>query len=399
MSEFTNNRKQRIEDLLELFYAILNKDEALDAIKRSQNLIDQSTPLDIILLVDKLVDTNLPMDKLKTGINKFLNIMNKTIKDYPYEPPLKESFLDCCIKNNSELDKKLKVLRPSIKQLNKTPEDKELKIEIVNELNILLEYDKYYIIKENVLFPLIEKNLKDFRCINVMWSFHDDIRNHLKKLIFILSDENYNLKEFNTLIGYVYFKMFAIIFREERILFPYVQERIPQDIIDSVFSESNEIGFPYYTPQKIISKEKTKNEIDPGSVNLKTGNLTAEQLILIFNHLPVDITYVDENDKVKFFSTPKKRIFTRTNAIIGRKVSNCHPPESVHVVEEILDAFKNGTKDKASFWIKMKGEFILIQYFALRDESNNYKGVIEVTQEVEEIRKLEGEKRLLDWNK
>ena len=117
----------------------------------------------------------------------------------------------------------------------------------------------------------------------------------------------------------------------------------------------------------------------------------------MLNHLPVDITYVDEYNKVKYFSSPKKRIFPRTNAIIGRDVKNCHPPESVHIVEQIVKAFREGKKDKADFWIKMKDEFILIQYFAIRDESGSYKGVIEVSQEVSEIKALEGERRLLDW--
>jgi PAS domain S-box-containing protein len=113
--------------------------------------------------------------------------------------------------------------------------------------------------------------------------------------------------------------------------------------------------------------------------------------------LPVDITYVDENNKVKFFSTPEKRIFRRTNSIIGRDVKNCHPHESVHVVEQIVEAFRRGEKDKASFWIRMKGEMILIQYFVVRDEDGNYRGVVEVSQEITEIQNIQGEKRLLDW--
>ena len=131
--------------------------------------------------------------------------------------------------------------------------------------------------------------------------------------------------------------------------------------------------------------------------NLGTGYLTIEQIKLIFNHLPVDVTYVDENNKVKYFSTPKKRIFPRTTAIIDREVDNCHPPESVHVVRKIIESFRNGEKDQADFWIKMKGEYILIQYFAVRDELKNYKGVIEVSQEISGIKAIDGEKRLLDW--
>jgi DUF438 domain-containing protein len=117
---------------------------------------------------------------------------------------------------------------------------------------------------------------------------------------------------------------------------------------------------------------------------------------MMLNHLPVDMTLVDENDEVRYFSTPGDRIFPRSKAIIGRKVENCHPPSSVHVVTELLDAFKAGKKDKESFWIQMGKKFILIQYFALRDEKGTYKGTLEVSQDVSEIRSLTGEKRLMD---
>ena len=397
MSEFTNNKKKRIAELLKLFHSIAEKDDAVNAIKRNQDLISQSIPSDIITLVDFLVKSELPIEKLKTGINKFLNVMNASIKKHPYTQPKPDSFLDCCIKNNAELDKKLKALRPLIRQLNKTPDNNSLKQKLNTDLAILLTFEKYYIIKENILFPMLENHWKNFRCLSVMWSFHDDIRNNLKKLIALLSGKDFEIKDFNKLIGDVFFNMYAIKFREERILFPYMMETIDEDNINELFAESLKIGFPFYTPQNIITKKKNMTKEDSDSIDLKTGNLSIEQIILLFNHLPVDITYVDEHNKVKYFSTPKKRIFPRTNSIIGRDVHNCHPPKSVHIVEKIVDAFKNGTKDKASFWINMKDETILIQYFAIRDESGNYKGVIEVSQEISEIKNLEGENKLLDW--
>lgn len=397
MSEFTNKQENRIQKLLKLFYAILEKNEAVNAIKSSQELIDQSIPSDIIMLVDKVVKSDIPMDELKTGINKFLNVMNASIKKHPYNLPKANSYLDCCIQNNAILDEKLKALRPSIKEINKSTDDKHLKESIKNDVEILLTFEKYYIIKENILFPMLENQWKNFRCLSVMWSFHDDIRNNLKKLISLLSAQNFEIKTFNKLIGDVFLNMYAIKFREERILFPYMMETITEDRINDLFVESLAIGFPYYTPKNILSKKSEMTKDSSDTIDLKTGNLSIEQIILLFNHLPVDITFVDEHNKVKFFSTPKKRIFPRTNAIIGRDVHNCHPPKSVHIVEQIVEEFRNGTKDKASFWIKMKNEMILIQYFAIRDESNTYKGVVEVSQEISEIQSLEGENKLLDW--
>lgn len=122
-----------------------------------------------------------------------------------------------------------------------------------------------------------------------------------------------------------------------------------------------------------------------------------EQLLAVFNFLPIDITIVDENEKVAFFNRPKDRIFPRSPAVIGRDVNNCHPPKSVHIVKKIIEAFRAGEKNEAKFWINAKGKAIFIQYFALRDSKGNYKGVLEVSQDITELKSLEGEKRLLDW--
>jgi DUF438 domain-containing protein len=232
-----------------------------------------------------------------------------------------------------------------------------------------------------------------------MWSFHDDIRRNLKEIIVLLSAPTLDKTQFNKVLGDIYFNMFAIINREERILFPHIETTFTAEQLDALFNESIEMGFPYYNPVKTTPTIPTEKTMQYGEIDLSTGNLTAEQIILLFSHLPVDITYVDENNTVKFYSNPPHRIFPRTNAIIGRDVRNCHPPESVHVVEEIVENFREGKKEVASFWIKMKAQFILIQYFAVRDQQGVYKGVIEVSQEISEIKALEGERRLLDWTK
>ena len=397
MSEFTKHNEKRVDFIVSLYNIISGKKNTVEAIKQNQHLIDSVIPSDIIFAVDQLVRSNIPFDELKKGVNKLLNILYTAIQNYPYSEPPPGSYFDCCIKNNSELDKRLKSIRPLLKQLNKTPLDIMIKKQLAEIVSGILEYEKYYQVKENVLFPFIENHLDEYRCLQLMWSFHDDIRRNLKDLNQHLLAERIELKPVNRLFGDIFFNMYAIIFREERILFPYLEEISLADDLNSLFKDSLEIGFPYYTPVMKTGEEQSSNHIDLHNINLKSGNLTAEQIVLLFNHLPVDITFVDENNKVKFFSTPKKRIFPRTNAIIGRDVHNCHPPESVHVVEKIIEAFKSGEKDKASFWIRIKDELILIQYFAMYDNGGKYKGVIEVSQEVSEIQGLEGEKRLLDW--
>ena len=398
MSEFTNHKNDRVTQLQELFLLVINEELTSARAAEYQELIDHTTPADVIAVVDELVRLEIPMPTLKKGINKALNLLNKRLLDYPYIPPKSNSFLDLMIQNNDQIEIRLKSIRPLIKAIN-GENDEMIRIELKERFNDLSRIDLHYQIKEHIFFPKIEKYMTDYRCLQVMWSFHDDIRRNLKTINLMLEQPSFDIKVLNRLIGDLYFNTYAIKFREERVLFPIVTELIPEIELNAMIAESLEIGFPFVRPKAQFKPAPPVKSKTSGEIDLKTGAVSAEQIRLIFNHLPVDITYVDENNKVKFYSTPEKRIFRRTNSIIGRDVKNCHPHESVHVVEEIVDAFRKGEKDKASFWIKMKGEFILIQYFAVRDEQGIYRGVVEVSQEVTEIRNLEGEQRLLDWTR
>ncbi len=133
-----------------------------------------------------------------------------------------------------------------------------------------------------------------------------------------------------------------------------------------------------------------------GALNLDTGVLTAEQVNLLLARLPVDVTFVDENDTVRYYSQGAERVFARTPQIIGRKVQNCHPPASVHVVNKLIEELRQGTRDSAEFWIQMGGRFVYIHYAAVRSPDGKYRGVIETTQDLTHLRSLQGERRLLD---
>ncbi len=398
MSEFTKHNKRRVEQLEVLFYGILKGDKLGQLVRDNQSIIDSCVPSDVVAVVDRLVIEKVPIEELKKGINKLLNLLHKSLSEYPYYPPSKSSYLGCLVENNRLMEERLLAIKPLFRDVNKKASDESIKTELLDKLIDLEKYGNYYTIKENLLFPVIEKYISDYRCLQVMWSFHDDIGRNLKSAIKMLKGEiATDMKLFNRWVGDIFFNMYAVKFREERILFPMVEEIIPEEILNSLFDESIEIGFPYFQP-KIFSMNENRTIVSGNSeIDLETGNLSVEQIKLMFNHLPVDITFVDENNKVKYFSTPKKRIFPRTKSVIGRDVHNCHPPESVHIVEQIVESFRNGKKDVASFWINIKGNMLLIQYFAVRDENGSYKGVMEVSQEISEIQNLEGENRLLDW--
>jgi len=126
-------------------------------------------------------------------------------------------------------------------------------------------------------------------------------------------------------------------------------------------------------------------------------NLSQEQLAGILEAIPVEISFVDENNLVKFWNKHETRIFKRPTSVIGKSVQNCHPRQSVDKVNQILSDFKSGRRDSAEFWINLKGKTVYIRYFAVRDKTGKYLGTLEATQDITEIKKIEGEKRLLEY--
>lgn len=200
------------------------------------------------------------------------------------------------------------------------------------------------------------------------------------------------------LVHYIIQEVTDMIYREENILFPMALSHFTEYEWVKIAQGSDEIGYcltepeAEWKPERNVLEEKTISE---GYIKMETGILSLKQLELLLNHLPVDITFIDHNDVVRYFTQGKERIFARTKAVIGRTVQNCHPPKSVHVVEELLTDFKSGRKDCEDFWIKFRDQYILIRYFAVRDENGSYIGTLEFTQNIDPIQAIEGEKRIL----
>ena len=272
----------------------------------------------------------------------------------------------------------------------------------------LADIDTHYSRKENQLFPMLEAHHFTGPS-QVMWSIHDDIRAGLKQARMALAESDPEgtitpLKEAIQAIR-------DMIYKEEHILFPASLDMLSKEEWIRVKEGEADIGFAWIVPDtgwpEDIIREKEPEEVPPeptevieevaGALGLDTGRMTLEQINLMLTHLPVDLTFVDENDRVAYYSEGPERIFPRSPAIIGREVRNCHPPKSVHLVNQILDAFKSGSRDTAEFWIELGGKFIYIRYFAVRDADGYYRGCLEVSQDLTNIRKLEGQQRLLDW--
>ena len=409
MSEFINNKSRRIESLLEFSTGIIRGEKGRELLTIHQKAIDNLTPFDVIEVVDKLLRIGISVAEIKRNIGKILNIFYTPLLNHIWEVPDNEGFIYYLMLENRAMEHIMKRIKLHIKTWNKASKNStealSAKKQIHDDLLLLQNFELHYSKKENILFPYLEREWKDYRCLSVMWAIHDDIRKSLKKLLQLFDNQQTTMREFNKELGVFFFAVYAIKFREEFILFPVVTETVAADLLEKMHQESFEIGFPLIEQPKkrtfAAKANKPTNNLNYSQLGntlleFQTGKMHLKQIEMLINTLPVDITLVDENDRVVFFSNPEHRIFTRSKAIIGRSVQNCHPPDSVHIVNEIVESFRSGRKKKESFWIQMQGKFLLIEYFALHDEAGNFRGTMEVSQDITNLRKLTGEKRLLD---
>lgn len=259
----------------------------------------------------------------------------------------------------------------------------------------------HYVREENVIFPYLEKH-GVVQPPMIMWSEHDMIRAIEKRLDETLRAEGEsevrNMAAALERASGELAEMFASHFQKENsILFPMALRLFTEQEWADTERQFAELGYWKVVPASLQSAVQDgivpAREVD-GEVAFATGALPIRVIEKILDTLPVDVTFVDADDRVKYFSNGADRVFPRTEAIIGRKVQQCHPEKSVHVVNQILEDFRNGRRDTADFWIQSGGKFILIRYFAVR-QSGEYLGCLEVTQDATGVRALEGEKRLL----
>ena len=404
----TNNKDKsdkRVQDLLAFSMGIMSGENGKMLIEKYQEAIDNVTPHDMLALEDKQVQMGISPEMIKKDVEKIINVFTKGLESYEWEKPKEGTFLYYLMLENEAFKFKLNQIKKILRGYNgrEASHFQEMKQELLPRFVEFKPFDYHYIKKENILFPYLEEIWDSYRPLKVMWSLHDDIRRTLKEVIALLEDPSTEWSDFNPILGKYYSLVFRMIQKEDIIIFPVATETVSDESWHEMHLQSFEYPFPFIEtpekPQDESIKEQTDQDdlLVPGMFVAETGRMTLEQVLLVFNHLPIDITVVDENDRVLFFNKPKERFFPRSPAIVGRSVNNCHPPESVHIVEEIVETFRKGERDTAIFWIELKGRFILIQYFALRNDDGEYKGVMEVSQDATEIRKLEGQRRLLNW--
>ncbi len=396
MRENPGEKKQRQEILKKIIMDLHRGQNVEKAREEFQKLVKNVNAQEISEMEQALIEEGLPPEEIQELCDVHVQVFKDSLEQERAPEEVPGHPVHTFMQENREIEKVLKRWKALLDELAVKKEKAELKEELKKQFDLLREVEKHYLRKENQLFPFLEqKGVKGPS--QVMWGIHDEIRDKFRVIKKALEKSDYG--ELEKAGRETFQQMADMIYKEEKILFPMALEKLEEKEWARVREGEEEIGFAFITPGNQWRPEKPAEgeKTSPEMVELSRGFLTPEQLDMMIKNLPVDITFVDENDEVCFYSAKEERVFPRSPGIIGRKVQDCHPPDSVDIVEKILQEFRAGTKDRAEFWIQMGGKFIFIQYFPLFNQEREYRGVIEVTQEVDRIRGLEGEKRLLDW--
>lgn len=407
MSELINNREYRKQVLKELI-GELHKGKTIDEVKsRFEELIEGGvTTAEITEMEAALVAEGMPVEEIQRLCDVHAAVFKGSIEDIhraidPAEipgHPVHTFHLE-----NRALEDLIVTIEESL-GLFKSEDSKAVIKKLENGFEKLMEIDKHYSRKENLLFPYLEK-YGITTPPQVMWGVDDDIRADIKAVITVLNEYSGNKEEVIEKAEYALERVSEMIYKEESILFPLAVETFSEDEWMQIQKESKEIGYTLIKPKdkwkpiRVDVEEKARDQgeepSNDGYVDFDAGIMTPEEINAVLNTIPLDLTFVDKDGIVKYFSMGKERIFARPKTVLGRQVQNCHPPASMHVVEKIIEDLKSGAKDHEDFWIRMGETFAFIRYFAVRDKKGKFLGVLEVTQDIKPIQDITGEKRLM----
>lgn len=410
MSELINNSGYRKERLKELILKLHDGEDPQSVRKDLITTLQQIPYGEVVEVEQELISNGLP----ETEVLRLCDVHGEVLSGHidlsgaaivPPGHPV-DVFKQENLLLKIEIQKSVELLNflPGIKK-NQFP---DFVMQLLTHFNALMDVDKHYKRKENLVFPFLEKK-EITGPPKVMWGKHDEIREQLQGCLEILRNKELKKKDLLDAVDLLFIPVLKEIYemtvKEEEILFPMCLDTLTEEEWWQVYEQTMDFGYTLYEPEfewkpeGFSPPQKAKTDIlnETGTVKLPSGSFSATEIMAILNTLPVDLTFVDKDDKVKYFTQGKERIFPRSLSIINRDVRLCHPPASVHVVEKILDDFKSGRESKASFWIQQQGRFLLIEYYALRGEKDEYLGTLEVSQDLTGARNLEGEKRILSY--
>lgn len=399
MSEFINNASKRQEELKDIIRQIHQGLSLEEAKKTFKSKFESVSTEEIVALEQALISEGMPILEVQRLCDVHAAVFDGSINDIHKPKDISEVlghpvqvFLE---ENRKVIEHIEKEINPYINDYSPTG-----KLMLQIGLERLSQVDKHYSRKENLFFPILEKK-GNANIPKVMWGVDNEIREMFKETLRRLRDQSSVASENSTMIHQLIEKVRDMVTKENNILIPMLSTTFT--LFDWVIIDQSSDGIGYFLDmqkydwktQELKTEEPETTQDLSDDIPMDAGKLSPIEINAIFNSIPFDMTFVDKDGHVKFFTQGKERIFARPLTILGRHVNMCHPPQSVHVVEQIVDSFKNKEKEHEDFWIEMGNMFVHIRYYAIRDHDGAFLGTLEVTQDIKPIRDLQGEKRLV----
>jgi uncharacterized protein len=413
MSELINNRAHRIQTMKEII-THLHRGGSPDEVRAHLRAMVRETDAgEIAAMEQELIAGGMPVAEVQSMCDLHAAVLKDVlvrIEPAQAAPGLSPGHpVDTFRRENGALRRAAGRMRAAMRAVAALPDDARPVDEVVawrQTYNDLMDVEKHYQRKEQLLFSCLERHGITGPS-KVMWGKDDEVRGLLKGLGEALGARDAAAAEWTVVIQALaepaLVALEAMIYKEEHILFPMALTALTEDEWGEIWQQSPEYGYCLEEPGDEYRPPRSTDPARVAAVGANehllfpTGALTPTQLRGLFGALPLDVTFVDADDRVRYFSEGPDRVFARSKAILGRKVQHCHPPKSAHIVEQILDDFKAGRHGTAEFWIPFKERFVHIRYFAVRDEAGVYLGTLEVTQDLTRLRALAGERRLLEY--
>ncbi len=398
MSEFLSDmgqKKDQLKKMIKLLHDGADVNEMKQIFKKEFGNV---MPHQISMLEEELIKEGMPAEEVHRLCQLHIDLFRESIDAGKVDVPDGHPLYILYTEHSRILEFAQQLVENATKLMD--THDSALFARVQQLVEFFKESSVHYVREENVLFPILEK-YGVTQPPKIMWMEHDNIR-EIEKQIYTTADalaKNIT-KELSHTLQTLAIRLSETLadhfYKENNILFPTSYKFFNEDDWKLVKQEFDDIGYMSYSP--VTQKEKLKSaeaRLDADTIEFETGNLTLQQLSSMLDTLPVDFTFIDKDDVVRYFNNAPDRIFVRSKAVIGRTVQNCHPDKSIHVVNRLLDEMKQGKRDKAEFWITLNGRLIYITYYAVR-KNGEYIGCLEVTQDITDIQKITGQKRLLD---
>jgi DUF438 domain-containing protein len=411
MSELIDNRAHRIATLKDVILHLHQGGTPDEVRQKLASLVRDVDATEVAAMEQQLMADGMTVDEVRSMCDLHAEVMRDVMTPLQIRPSVGPGHpVDTFQRENQALREAIAGVRAAVDALvvASVGEQRAAARDAARgATNALFDVEKHYRRKEEVLFPLLERHGITGPS-KVMWAKDDEARGAVTTLAEVLALDDASGDGWLASVRAAYTEaakaLEGMIDKEERILFPMALDTLTRDEWGLAWQESPRIGWCLvepragYTPPTSSVPRDTINAPAGHAIQLPTGHVTLEQLAAVLHTLPVDLTFVDADDRVAFYSEGPERIFSRSRAVIGRKVQHCHPPRSVGIVDRILEDFRAGRQSTAEFWIEMRGRFIHIRYFAVRDAAAHYLGCLEMTQDVTGIRALQGERRLLAYD-